>query len=47
MRKMQDIQPKIEEINKKYEKDPEKRSAKTMELYKKERSTPWAAVFPC
>ena len=40
MRKMQLIQPKVDEINKKYEKDPEKRSAKTMELYKKEKCNP-------
>ena len=46
MRKMQDIQPKIEEINKKYEKDPEKRSAKTMELYKKEKVNPMGGCLP-
>ena len=45
MRKMQDIQPKIEEINKKYEKDPEKRSAKTMELYKKEKVNPMSGCL--
>ena len=37
MRKMQLIQPKVDEINKKYEKDPEKRSAKTMEVQPHER----------
>lgn len=46
MRKMQDIQPKIDEINKKYEKDPEKRSAKTMELYKKEKVNPLGGCLP-
>ena len=46
MRKMQDIQPKIEEINKKYEKDPEQRSAKTMELYKKEKVNPMGGCLP-
>lgn len=46
MRKMQDIQPKIDEINKKYEKDPEKRSAKTMELYKKEKVNPMGGCLP-
>lgn len=39
-------QPKIEEINKKYEKDPEKRSAKTMELYKKEKVNPMGGCLP-
>lgn len=46
MRKMQDIQPKIDEINKKYEKDPEKRSQKTMELYKKEKVNPMGGCLP-
>jgi YidC/Oxa1 family membrane protein insertase len=46
MRKMQDIQPKIDEINKKYEKDPEKKSAKTMELYKKEKINPLGGCLP-
>lgn len=47
MRKMQDIQPKIEEINQKVnEKDPEKRSAKTMELYKKEKVNPMGGCLP-
>ncbi len=46
MRKMQLIQPKVDEINKKYEKDPEKRSAKTMELYKKEKCNPMSGCLP-
>ena len=46
MRKMQLIQPKVDEINKKYEKDPEKRSAKTMELYKKEKCNPMSGCVP-
>ncbi len=46
MRKMQEIQPKIDEINKKYEKDPEKKSVKTMELYKKERINPMGGCLP-
>lgn len=46
MRKMQDIQPKIDEINRKYEKDPEKRSQKTMELYKKEKVNPMGGCLP-
>lgn len=46
MRKMQDIQPKIDAINKKYEKDPEKKSTKTMELYKVEKVSPFGGCLP-
>lgn len=46
MRAMQDIQPKIDAINKKYEKDPEKKSQKTMELYKKEKINPMGGCLP-
>ena len=46
MRAMQEIQPKIDAINKKYEKDPEKKSQKTMELYKKEKVNPMGGCLP-
>ena len=46
MRRMQDIQPKIDAINKKYEKDPEKKSQKTMELYRKENVNPMGGCLP-
>ncbi|MDD3244463.1 MAG: YidC/Oxa1 family membrane protein insertase [Eubacteriales bacterium] len=46
MRKMQDIQPQIEALNKKYEKDPEKKSQKTMELYKKNKVNPMGGCLP-
>lgn len=46
MRAMQDLQPKIDAINKKYEKDPEKKSQKTMELYKKEKVNPMGGCLP-
>ena len=46
MRAMQNIQPKIDAINKKYEKDPEKKSQKTMELYKKEKINPMGGCLP-
>lgn len=45
-RKMAALNPKLEEINKKYEKDPEKKSAKTMELYKKEKVNPLSGCLP-
>lgn len=46
MRAMQDLQPKIDAINKKYEKDPEKKSQKTMELYRKEKVNPMGGCLP-
>lgn len=46
MYKTQKIQPMIEEINRKYEKDPEKKNQKTMELYKKEHINPMAGCLP-
>ena len=46
MRRMQEMQPKLDAINKKYEKDPEKKSAKTMELYKKEKINPLGGCLP-
>jgi len=46
MYKTQKIQPMLEEINKKYEKDPEKKNQKTMELYKKEHINPMAGCLP-
>ena len=46
MYKTQKIQPMLEEINRKYEKDPEKKNQKTMELYKKEHINPMAGCLP-
>ncbi len=46
MRRMNALQPKIDEINRKYEKDPEKKNVKTMELYKKERVNPMSSCLP-
>ncbi len=46
MRKMTDLNPKLEEINRKYEKDPEKKNMKTMELYKKEKVNPLSGCLP-
>ncbi len=46
MRKMTALNPKIEEINRKYEKDPEKKNMKTMELYRKEKVNPMSGCLP-
>lgn len=46
MRRMSDLKPKIDAINAKYEKDPEKKSMKTMELYKKEKVSPFSGCLP-
>lgn len=45
-KKMAALNPKLAEINKKYEKDPEKKSAKTMELYRKEKINPMSGCLP-
>lgn len=46
MRKMQLLQPRIDAINERYANDPEKRSQKTMELYKKEKASPFSSCLP-
>ncbi|MDR2515005.1 MAG: YidC/Oxa1 family membrane protein insertase [Christensenellaceae bacterium] len=45
-RKMAALNDKIQEINKKYDKDPEKKNMKTMELYKKEGVNPLSGCLP-
>ncbi len=46
MRKQQELQPKIDKINKKYANDKEMQSKKTMELYKKEGFNPMSGCLP-
>lgn len=43
---MKEIQPKLEEIKKKYGKDKEKMAAETMALYKKEKVNPFSSCLP-
>ena len=43
---MQDIQPKIEEVKKKYGKEKEKQAQALMELYKKEKVNPLSSCLP-
>ena len=45
-RKMAALQPKIDKINERYKNDPEKRSQKTMALYKEEKTSPFASCLP-
>ncbi|MTI49791.1 MAG: YidC/Oxa1 family membrane protein insertase [Firmicutes bacterium] len=46
MKKMQDIQPKVKEIQEKYKNDPQKQQAKTMELYKEHNANPFGSCLP-
>ena len=46
MRKMQMIQPQLEELKKKYEKDPQKLNTETMNLYKKSGINPFMGCLP-
>ncbi len=46
MKKMQEIQPKMNEIKEKYKKDPQKMQAEMMELYKKYKVNPMSGCFP-
>ncbi|MDY6787290.1 MAG: membrane protein insertase YidC [candidate division WOR-3 bacterium] len=46
MRKMQMIQPKINELKKKYEKDPQKLNQETMKLYKDNNVNPFTGCLP-
>ncbi|MGI5900191.1 MAG: YidC/Oxa1 family membrane protein insertase [Christensenellales bacterium] len=45
-RKMAALQPKIDKINERYKNDPEKRSQKTMALYKEEKASPFSSCLP-
>jgi YidC/Oxa1 family membrane protein insertase len=46
MKKLQEIQPKIKEIQKKYKNDPQTAQMKTMELYKEHNVNPFGGCFP-
>ena|GEM_PF-1632043 len=46
MRRMSDMQPALNALNERYKNDPEKRNAKTMELYKKEKANPMGGCLP-
>lgn len=46
MSKMQELQPKINEINKKYKDDPQKKADETMKLYKEAKINPAAGCLP-
>ena len=46
MRGMKEIQPKIQEIQKKYKKDPQKMNAEIMELYRKHGVNPFSGCLP-
>ncbi|MEJ5308033.1 MAG: membrane protein insertase YidC [candidate division WOR-3 bacterium] len=46
MRKMQMIQPQLEELKKKYAKDPQKLNTETMNLYKKSGINPFMGCLP-
>jgi len=46
MSKMQELQPKIAEINKKYKDDAQKRADETMKLYREEKINPSAGCLP-
>ena len=46
MKKMQALQPKIEEIRTKYKDNPQKLQTETMELYKCEKVNPFGGCFP-
>ncbi|HLR34648.1 MAG TPA: YidC/Oxa1 family membrane protein insertase [Tissierellales bacterium] len=44
-RKMQEIQPKLKEIQEKYKNDPQTQQAKTMELYKENNMNPFGSCL--
>jgi len=46
MKRMQEVQPKIDEINKKYAKDKERLNQKMADLYKKEKISPMSGCLP-
>jgi len=45
-RKMSELQPEIEKINKKYKNDPDKKNQKTLELYQKHKVNPLGGCLP-
>lgn len=46
MKKMQELNPQIKEINEKYAKDPQLKQKKIMELYKKHNANPMGGCLP-
>lgn len=46
MKQMQEIQPKLKEIQEKYKNDKEKLNIKTMELYKEHKVSPFGGCLP-
>ena len=46
MKKMQELQPKVAELQAKYKKNPEKAQKAVMELYKENNANPMAGCFP-
>lgn len=46
MKKLQDLQPRLEEIRRKYKDDPKRLQMETMELYKKYRVNPFGGCLP-
>jgi YidC/Oxa1 family membrane protein insertase len=46
MRAMQEIQPKVQEIQKKYKNDPQKSQQAMMELYQKHKVNPFSGCLP-
>ncbi|MCB1156238.1 MAG: membrane protein insertase YidC [Leptospiraceae bacterium] len=46
MKKMQELKPQIDEINQKYEKDPQLKQQKIMELYKRNNANPMGGCLP-
>jgi YidC/Oxa1 family membrane protein insertase len=46
MKKMQDIQPKVKELQEKYKKNPEKANQAIMELYKENKVNPMSGCLP-
>ncbi|WP_352418575.1 YidC/Oxa1 family membrane protein insertase [Proteiniborus sp.] len=46
MKTMQEIQPKVQELQKKYKNDPQTLNQKTMELYKEHKANPLGGCFP-
>lgn len=46
MKEMQNLQPKIEELRKKYQKDPQKLNTETMKLYKEHGVNPMGGCLP-
>jgi len=46
MKKMQQLQPKLNEIKEKYKKDPQKMQRETMEMYKKYKVNPVGGCLP-